>query len=249
MHARFYVPDANVSGDLVTLPGEEAEHLTRVLRLGPGDHVRVFNGRGLEFEAVVAQATKGHVTVRLEMTSTPAPEPSVAITLVQAVLKGDKMDAIVRDAVMLGAAAVQPIVTTRTEVSLATLARGRRLERWQRIAISSTKQCGRAVVPVVHEPRAFDVVPRAIGDLVIPSPALMLVEPRASTNTVPFGELGVTRPTEASVLVGPEGGWTPEEIESVSGVCRLVSLGQRTLRADAMALVAMTAAFTLWKEF
>jgi 16S rRNA (uracil1498-N3)-methyltransferase len=249
MHARFYAPDANAPGNLVTLPGEEAEHLTRVLRLGSGDRVHVFNGRGLEFEGVVTQAARGEVSVRLEASSAPAPEPSVAITLVQAVLKGDKMDAVVRDAVMLGAAAVQPIVTTRTEMNLAALARGHRLERWQRIAISSTKQCGRAVVPVVREPCTFDAVPSKISDLLIPSPALMLVEPRASSDTVTFGELDLARPAEAALLIGPEGGWTPEEIMAASGVCRLISLGRRTLRAESMATIGLTAAFTLWKEF
>ena len=249
MHARFYVPEAQTPGDLVTLPGDEAEHLVRVLRLGTGDRIRVFNGRGLEFSSVVEQVGRSAVLVRLEAPSVPAAEPRIAITLVQAVLKGDKMDAVVRDAVMLGAAAVVPIVTTRTELSLAALARGRRVERWQRIAVSSAKQCGRAVVPVVREPCTFDTVPTAISDLTLPGPALMLLEPGASTDTIALGDLDLARPAEASLLVGPEGGWTAEEITAASAVCRLISVGRRTLRADSMAVVGMTAAFTLWKEF
>jgi len=249
MHARFYAPDANASGDLVTLPEEEAEHLTRVLRLATGDSVRVFNGRGLEFEGVIDQVTRGMVAVRVGQPSKPAPEPSVAITLVQAVLKGDRMDAVIRDAVMLGAVAIIPIVTTRTEISLAALARGHRQERWQRIAISSTKQCGRAVVPCLHEARAFSAVPAAIDRLALPTPALMLVEPNASADTIPFGALDLPRPSASSLLTGPEGGWTPEEIESANSVCRLVALGRRTLRAESMAAIGLTAAFTLWKEF
>ena len=249
MNARFHAPDAQTPGDVVTLPGDEAEHLTRVLRLRAGDRVRVFNGRGLEFSGVVEQASRDAVTVRLEAPSVPAPEPAVAMTLVQAVLKGDKMDAVVRDAVMLGASAIVPIVTTRTEVGLAALARGHRRERWQRIAVSSTKQCGRAVVPVVREPCAFDTVPGAIADLTLPGPALMLVEPGASTDTVALGDVDLARPAEASLLIGPEGGWTGEEITAASAVCRLISLGRRTLRAESMAVIGLTAAFTLWKEF
>ena len=248
MHARFYAPDAQAPGDLVRLPGDEAEHLVRVLRLGTGDRVRVFNGRGLEFSSVVEQVGRSAVVVRLEAPSVPAPEPTVAITLVQAVLKGDKMDAVVRDAVMLGAAAVVPIVTTRTEVSLAALARGHRVERWQRVAVSSAKQCGRAVVPVIRAPCTFDTVPTAIGNLTIPGPGLMLVEPGASTETMALGDTDLARPAEASLLVGPEGGWTAEEITAASAVCRLISIGRRTLRADSMAIVGLTAVFTLWKE-
>src|ERR1051325_2463692 len=138
MHARFYAPDAQASGELITLPDEEAEHLGRVLRLGGGDRWRAFNGRGLEFEAIVEQATRTTVAVRLQTAAMPAPEAGVAITVIQAVLKGDKMDAVVRDAVMLGAVAIQPIATARTEGTLAPIARGHRHERWQRRAVSST---------------------------------------------------------------------------------------------------------------
>src|SRR2546426_11773221 len=108
VNARFYVPDAHAPGDLVALPDEEADHLTRVLRLKAGDAVRVFNGRGHEFDAVVDQAGKSGVHVRVGRAAQPAPEPRVAITLAQAVLKGDKMDDVVRDATMLGVAEIQP---------------------------------------------------------------------------------------------------------------------------------------------
>ena len=88
----------------------------------------------------------------------PVPEPCVAVTLGQAVLKGDKMDDVVRDAVMLGVADVLPVVSARSETTLAALRKARRVERWQRIAISSAKQCGRAVVPTVHEPARLTTI-------------------------------------------------------------------------------------------
>jgi 16S rRNA (uracil1498-N3)-methyltransferase len=151
--ARFFAPAAGVPGDRILLPVDEAEHLTRVLRLSSGDNVRVFNGRGAEFEAVVDTADREGVRLTIGAPCVPAPEPRVAFTLAQAVLKGDKMDDVVRDAVMIGVAAIHPIVTARSEISLASLARGRRRERWERIAVSSAKQCGRAVVPSIAEPR------------------------------------------------------------------------------------------------
>ena len=95
------------------MPRDEAEHLTRVLRLGVGDTVAVFDGRGHEFLARVVERARA-ATSRVAdccRASSPPPEPAVALTLAQAVLKGDKMDDVVRDAVMLGAAAIQPIVT------------------------------------------------------------------------------------------------------------------------------------------
>jgi len=231
------------------LPPDEAQHLTRVLRLTVGDPIRVFNGLGLEFDAVVYSATKQAVSVRVGDRREPTPEPHVAVTLAQAVLKGDKMDDVIRDAVMIGAAAVQPVITTRSEASLATLDRGHRRERWERIAVSSAKQCGRAMVPAIEEIKPFAQIPGAVSELRLPGPALMLVEPGADAGATPLTKIDLPRPVEATIVAGPEGGWTMEEIEAAQSACRLVSLGSRTLRADAMALVALSAVFALWKEF
>ena len=167
-------------------------------------------------------------------------------TLVQAVLKGDKMDDVVRDAVMLGVAAIQPIVTTRTETTVAALLRGARLDRWRRIALASVKQSGRAVLPDVRTPLAF-------GDyLEEPRPAstLMLVEPRAAAPTASMAALrDRPAPTEAAVIVGPEGGWTAEEWSAAEqhGV-ELVTLGRRTLRADAVPVAAICVLQFLWGD-
>lgn len=249
MHARFYAPDAHAPGDVIPLPDDEAEHLTRVLRLKRGDPIVVFNGRGLAFDATVQSARKGGAEVLIGSPCAAAPEPRVAITLVQAVLKGDKMDDVVRDAVMIGVAAIQPIITARSEVTLTSLSRSSRRERWERIAVSSTKQCGRAVVPIVLSPEPFEAVAAFIDERQLPSPMLMLVEPNAATAASALGELDPRPPREASLLIGPEGGWTAEEIATASDRCRLVTLGGRTIRGDAMALVAVAALFAKWREY
>lgn len=242
MHTpRFFAPAARAPGDLVTLPDDEAEHLTRVLRLAAGARVRVFNGRGAEFDSVVEDAGKLAVRVRLGSPCASAPEPRVAVTLAQAVLKGDKMDAVVRDAVMIGVAAIQPIVSARAESSTAVLARGRRRERWERIAVSSAKQCGRAVVPPILEPQRLE-------DVAFPSPLFVLVEPGAASGSS-LGESDVPAAAQASVLIGPEGGWTSDELQHAAAIGRLITLGGRTLRADAMALVALAALFARWREY
>src|SRR4029453_10701889 len=120
---RFHASQAEQAGDLVVLPDDEAQHLSRVLRLKPGATIRIFNGRGTEFDAIVEDITRSRVRARLTGSRNATPEPGVAVTLAQAVLKGDKMDDVVRDAVMMGAAAIQPMVTARTEVAVAALAR------------------------------------------------------------------------------------------------------------------------------
>jgi len=249
VHPRFFAPEAQTSGDLVTLPLEEAEHLTRVLRLGTGAAVRVFNGSGDEFESVVEAASKDAVQVRLGHPRAPAPEALLQVTLAQAVLKGDKMDDVIRDAVMIGAAAIRPVLTARTESSAAIIEKSRRQDRWERIAISAAKQCGRAVVPPILEPVTFEDLIDFLLHKWLSGPSIMLVEPGASKAAVPFSELDVEPPNAVTTVIGPEGGWTREEVEAAAVVCRLVTMGRRTLRADAMGLIAISAAFSRWKEF
>jgi 16S rRNA (uracil1498-N3)-methyltransferase len=249
VNARFYAPHAHDPGDVITMPDDEAEHLTRVLRLKVGDSLRVFNGRGREFEATVEQADKKRVHVRLGSIAAAAAEPRVAITLAQAVLKGDKMDDVVRDATMMGVAEIQPIITARTEVTRASLMRGRRRDRWERIAVSSAKQCGRATVPRILDAIEFDQLIDALGKMLLPLPGLMLVEPNAASETTPASELDLSPQRGATVVIGPEGGWTPAEVERGASVCRLITVGSRTLRADAMCVVALSAFFTMWREF
>jgi 16S rRNA (uracil1498-N3)-methyltransferase len=243
MH-RFFAPTLDPGDETVLLPREEAEHLTRVLRLGVGDMVAVFDGRGREFLARVAAADRRDVRVTLLSRIEPPTEPAVPLTLVQSVLKGDKMDEVVRDAVMLGAAAVQPIVTRRTEVTVAALVRGARVERWRRVALASAKQSRRAVLPEVRMPLTFD------NYLDEPAAALrlMLVEPGATTDAEPLAVLRRDRaPSDAALMIGPEGGWEEREWTAARerGI-RLMSLGARTLRADAVPVAAISVLEFLW---
>jgi 16S rRNA (uracil1498-N3)-methyltransferase len=244
MNARFYAPTASVVGSEVELPADEAQHLSRVLRLKAGDALTAFNGEGDEFSATVAAVTRTRVTIRLLGRAAARRELAVAVTLAQAVLKGDKMDDVVRDAVMLGVAAVQPLVTARSEVSLVALTRGDRRERWHRVAVSSAKQCGRAVVPVIAPPIALDG-PASLAHL--PSPQFMLIEPGATAAPGALPEASDTPPAAATLIVGPEGGWTSLEVEQSSGHAHPLGLGPLTLRADAAALVAIAALCTRWR--
>jgi len=242
---RFFAPALDPGDERVALPREEGEHLTRVLRLGVGDTVAVFDGRGREFAATVSTIVRRDVTVQLQSRIDAAPEPGVALTLAQAVLKGEKMDEIVRDAVMLGAAAVQPIVTKRSETTVAALLKGARVERWRRIALASVKQSRRAVLPEVRVPLTFEnFLDEPPADL-----RLMLVEPTAGGGA-PLASLQ-SRPTppDASILVGPEGGWTDAECAAARdrGV-RLVTLGHRTLRADAVPVAAIAVLQFIWGD-
>ena len=247
---RFLVPAIPPVGDTVTLPADEAAHASRVLRLGAGCVVGVFDGRGGTCSGVIASTNKSgtEVTVRIDGPQEAAREPRIAVTVVHAVLKGDKMDDVVRDAVMMGAAAIQPIVTARSETSLAAITRGQRVDRWRRIAVASTKQCGRAVVPEVLDARPLDSDAGWLNGPRTPEPRLLLVEPGTSRPASTPAELAEPSGNAASILVGPEGGWTPGELETLAPATVPMTLGHRTLRADRAATVALAALQAVWHD-
>jgi 16S rRNA (uracil1498-N3)-methyltransferase len=240
MH-RFYVPDLPHEGALVALSDEEARHLTQVLRLELGDQVRVFDGRGREHEARVEVTARQRAEVRVGAKAVAAPEVPVRLILAAALLKGDKFDDVVRDAAMLGVHVVCPLVTARTEVPAARAGKVSRVERWKRVALNSVKQCGRAVVPAIDEPQALTDALTCL-----PRPLIALAEPSLAAGTAALP----ARPDTATVLVGPEGGWAAAEVEALATAgATFLSLGGRTLRADAAPLVALTALLWEWNAF
>lgn len=245
---RFHLPDA-VPGALMPLPDDEAGHATRVLRLRSGAAVRVFDGCGHEYAAAVRTVGRSGVTVEVEQeVLPPSAEAGVALTLVVAVLKGDHMDAVVRDATMLGVVAVQPVLTERTEVPASVAGAGNRRERWQRVAVSSTKQCGRAVVPAVLAPVDLQALVKAWEAGGAPGARLACVEPSAPVEAVTARDVAMPAGGAATLVVGPEGGWAEDELRLMGPQCRFIRLGARTLRADAAPLVALIALMTVWGE-
>jgi 16S rRNA (uracil1498-N3)-methyltransferase len=243
---RFLASALGQPGDEVVLPPDEAHHLIRVLRLRVGDSIVLFDGRGREFAATISAT--GHGVARAILT---APQESVAeavvpFSLVQAVLKGGGMDDVVRDATMIGVARIEPVVSAHVAVKPSIPARQAAVSRWRRIALASAKQCRRSVVPAVSEVCTFDEwLSRPRAEL-----TLMLVEPSAARDALPMRALlGRGAPRDAALMVGPEGGWSAEEIRAgVSAGALTVTLGRLTLRADAVALAAGALFRFLWED-
>jgi 16S rRNA (uracil1498-N3)-methyltransferase len=243
---RFYAPGFALDRP-VNLPSGEAHHLSRVMRLKAGDSIAVFDGRGHEAVARVEAIAGRRVTVRAVEARVPVGEPAIAITLAQGVLKSDKMERVIRDAVMLGAAAIRPFISARTGMPRAALVRGGRQERWDRTVISSIKQCGRAVVPPVLPAQDFCDLLSAERDAL----CVMFVEPghQATSGLSSLSSLEARVPARATVVIGPEGGWDPSEVQEAarSGVT-MVTFGKRTLRADAAGAAAIAVLQYLWKD-
>ena len=233
---RFAIAPERIDGRLVTFDRAETRHMARVLRLGPGDLVLAADGQGREYtvriETLGAVATGTVLDVAHRRTESP-----VALTLVQGIARGDTMEAIVRAATELGVSRIVPAITARTVVDLAE-DRGRaRATRWQRICREAAKQCGRAVTPEVTTPRPLADALEALerGDLQI----CLWEEERRPLGSVLRGAPDGAR--VVALLVGPEGGLTPAEVDHARGLgWEVASLGPRILRTETASLAAIT---------
>jgi 16S rRNA (uracil1498-N3)-methyltransferase len=243
-----YLPDAGRTagapseaiGRVVPLPDDEAHHLLRVLRRRAGDDVIVFDGRGREWSARVATAGRKDAALRIGDERVAAVEPPVAVSLAIGVLKGDQMDTVVRDATALGVRRILPIVSAHVTVPERAWRSDSARARWTRVAIAAARQCRRAVVPDVDPVVSFDSCLDRRADVTL----YMAIEPERSV--APRGG-DDPRPASAMVLVGPEGGWSEREVERARDAgARTIDLGPRTLRAELVPAVALSALWTRW---
>jgi len=230
------VPGA--AGASFDLPDAEAHHVARVLRVGVGNTLIVFDGRGGEWLTRIRSASKGRVSVDVVEERSPIAEPPVAVTLGVALLKGDQMSDVVRDATATGVRAIQPFVSDHVALP-AEAWRTRARERWLRVASSAAAQCGRAVVPEIGDVCRFEaLLDSEAGE------RLICIEPSAAVgDRLDSGRA----PATAVVLIGPEGGWSASEITRALGAgFQPLDLGPRTLRAELAPAVALA---TLWERW
>ncbi len=231
--ARFHLPPDSWQEN-PALTGDEARHLSQVLRIKPGDSVIVFDGHGRRAAAEVLGVSRDRIPLKLGEIL-PSRTPLPAITLAQAIPKGKNMDLIVQKSVELGIAAIQPLVTRYTVVQPGD----GKSEKWRRNALEACKQCGQDTLPEIAEPLAFD---RWIGGQA-EAPGLKLIASLAagarSLRTV-LRENPAT--TAATLLVGPEGDFSPEETAAALAAGFIpVSLGSIVLRVETATLFCLSA--------
>jgi len=229
---RLLAPGAHEGA--LTVDGPRLHYLTRVLRLRQGDALEVFDGQGHTFAATVEALSDDAATLALG----PARDAPTAraVTVVQGLPKGDKLELVLQKGTELGAAAFAPALAARSVVKLEGK-QAQRLARWQRIAEEAARQCGRADVPHVFPP-----APLAEAVAALPGDPLVLVldeEERAVPLAQAFApERDSRRPI--TLVVGPEGGLTREEVAALTARGALpVTLGRNILRTETAALAAL----------
>jgi len=229
---RVHVPDPLTAGRRYTIEGDAANHITRVLRLKPGDPLTLFDGRGGEHAASIEEFRKGAVIVTVGDRSPTARESSLSLTLAQGVSRGERMDWVIQKATELGVTRIIPVLTERSVVKLDAKHAERKLLHWQGIAIAACEQSGRDKVPDIAAPLELQYFLSNVD-----ATTRVLLSP---TGTQRVNELKVPEP-KIIVLIGPEGGLTETEQRAAVGAGFLaVRLGPRVLRTETAAVAALT---------
>ena len=237
---RFYLPTALAPHTTLNLPDNIIRHI-HVLRLNAGDSITLFNGTGNDFAATLQTIGKRHAECHIHAQRQPENESPLAITLVQAVSSGERMDFTLQKSVELGVRAICPIISERCVVRLSGERADKRVQRWQDIAIAACEQSGRSIVPTVLPIVSFSDYLRQMP----PELHLMMSLRRATT----LRDIAPA-PQTLRLMIGPEGGWTPaEEQAALAAGVQTITLGKRVLRTETAAMAAMAAMQVLWGDF
>ena len=237
---RIFTDSPLNTGSPCELDDNAAQHVGRVLRMQPGQSLRLFNGDGQDYTATITESSKKRVVVNVEDAAPNLTESNLEIVLGQTLSKGDRMDYAVQKAVEMGVTRIVPLVTERCDVKLKGDREDKRLRHWRQIAISAAEQCGRArvpeVCPVMALPDWFDHTDDCDLRLVLHHRTEQSLDTMA-------------RPKSVALMIGPEGGLNPEEITAAEAAGFMpVALGPRVLRTETAPVAAIALCQWLWGD-
>lgn len=237
---RVHVPLPLASGARVELPAGPAQHLARVLRLDAGAPLLVFNGEGGEYAARIDSIRRDQVTITIEARHDVSRESPLHTTLLQGIARGEKMDLVLQKSTELGVSRIVPLTMVRSTVRLNAESALRKQQHWQAVVVGACEQSGRDRIPEVALPVTLDAAMAATqADLKL---VLAPDADAASLQSLLAAATTARAPASACLLVGPEGGFDPDEVRiaQLSGFhsCRL---GPRILRTETAGLAALAA--------
>jgi len=233
---KFFIPEDAAQQGFLVLTGDNAEH-ARVLRLRCGDGVTVCDGSGADYDCTVSDVSPGRISLVVRGKTASSSEPAVFCSVYMAFPKQDKLEHVIQKATELGACEIVAFPSARCVSKPDESSLPKKLERWQKIAAAAAGQSGRGRIPQVSALGSFrEAVERAAGAELplFPYEIERALTLRAAVRGAPF--------RSASVMTGPEGGFTPEEAEFARAAgLRLCTLGPRILRCETAPLCALTA--------
>jgi len=214
--------------------GDDAKHIAKVLRMKVGEHLVACDTKGKDYDCVIEELSDKQVDLSVERVYPSETEPSVAVTLYQAMPKSDKMELIIQKAVELGVSAIVPVQTKRCVSRPDEKSMKKKLERYNRIALEAAKQCGRGRIPRVLPMLDYAQALKAMKE---DEKAILFYE----NSTSSFRKELEQNVSSVSIMVGAEGGFEEEEVRQAldMGIASL-SLGKRILRCETAPLAALS---------
>lgn len=232
---RFFVTKDNISDRAVIITGEDAFHIARSLRMAVGDSLTVSDGEGTDYNCRLTRIRDEECECDIISSESGRSESSAKITLFMAYPKGDKLETVIQKAVELGAFRIVPFESARCIKRPKAEKLDRQLERLNRIAKEAAKQCGRSCLPEVSAPLSFSDM---LSEAALSEIALLCYENEDGRSVK--NAIAGKRPESISVVVGSEGGFSPEEVDAaLSAGLSSVTLGKRILRCETAPLAAL----------
>ena len=239
---RFYLPLQLTEGRRYALPDNVFRHAIRVLRLTVNQELTLFNGNNKEYQAKLVEIGKKSATVEVLSSVKLNRESPLKINLIQGISKGERMDFVLQKATELGVTNIYPVLTARTNVAISHQRTEKKLEHWQGVIVSACEQCGRNTVPQLMSPQPITTVLSVFSQQTM---AKFVLSPSASYNLSWHNDSH----SELTVLIGPEGGLSDQELNSAVGIGFVeVSLGPRILRTETAALAFLAMAQGVWGD-
>ena len=233
---RFFVSKENINEEerVISIHGEDAFHIARSLRMAVGDALTVCDGEGRDYECTLTKIRDDRVDCDIEEACDCPSEPPYKATLYQALVKGERLDVAIQKSVEFGVSDIVPFESSRCIVRMKGEKEGSKSQRRRRIAAEAAKQCGRGIIPTVAEPISFgDMIAEAAkADL-----AVFCYEKEGDRMLgATLEALRANPPKTVAIVVGPEGGFSPEEAERAEKAgLSLLGLGKRILRTESAA--------------
>jgi 16S rRNA (uracil1498-N3)-methyltransferase len=234
---RFFIE--NVSGDFITICGQDAAHITKSLRMKVGENLTVCGGQGLDFICEIAEISENLVQLRVVQTVTTDSEPSVKITLYQGYPKGDKLELIIEKSIELGVNKIVPVLMQRSVSRPDAKSAVKKHERHQKLALSAAKQCGRGIIPQVEQMINFSQMTARLPQH---QAVIFFYECGGESLSSVISKVTAENLIDIAIVIGPEGGFDTNEAELLRNSGALTAtLGKRILRTETAPIAAISA--------
>lgn len=236
MH-QFFVEDENIGSEYITITGTDVNHIGNVLRMKTGEKIRVSNGQGRDFFGTIDSISPEQVTVKITEEEAAGTELPNKIYLFQALPKGERMEYVIQKAVELGVHEIIPVSMKYCIVKLDDKKAKKKQERWQAIAESAAKQAKRSLIPKIKSVMNYK---EAVAYAKQCEVCLVPYENERGMQATREALDGIQTGKSISLIIGPEGGFSKEEIDYVREDMQVISLGKRILRTDTAAIAVMS---------